>query len=107
MRVDFGPSDSNHVYGRKRRKTSVQGGFYRFESMKTKCSMQGTGFGEFIRLRDEFGNVWRGMAELQDDDTIRYRFRDANGRTISGISDSTYGVLLRDDKGNVWRGFVD
>lgn len=84
----------------------MSGGFYRFESMKTRNSMSGSGYGEFIRLRDEFGNVWRGEAELQDDETVRYRFRDSNGRTISGISD-TYGVVLRDEKGNVWRGFVD
>jgi hypothetical protein len=40
------------------------------------------------------------------DGTIRYRFRDAEGKTVSGISDS-YGILLRDEQGNTWRGFVD
>jgi hypothetical protein len=68
--------------------------------------MHGFGYGEYIRLRDEFGNVWRGEAELLSDDSVRYRFRDANGRSISGIGDSG-GIMLRDDKGNVWRGFVD
>jgi hypothetical protein len=91
---------------RKRRRSGVSGGFYRFESMRTRTTISGSGYGEFIRLRDEFGNVWRGEAERQDDDTIRYRFRDSNGKTISGMSD-TFGVVLRDEKGNVWRGFVD
>lgn len=91
----------------KRRKTGAQtGGFYRFESLKTRSFMYGSGYGDFIRLRDEFGNVWRGEAEKQADDTVRYRFRDSQGRSISGISDS-FGVILRDDKGNTWRGFID
>ena len=68
--------------------------------------MYGSGYGDFIRLRDEFGNIWRGSAERQADDTVMYRFRDSNGKTISGMSDS-WGVILRDEKGNVWRGFVD
>lgn len=91
---------------RKRKRASLPGGFYRFESVKTGTSIYGAGYGDFIRLRDEFGNIWRGEAEVLSDESIRYRFRDANGKTISGISDS-YGIVLRDEKGNVWRGFVD
>ena len=91
---------------RKRRRLGSTDGFYRFESLKSKNVVYGSGYGEFIRLRDEFGNVWRGSAERQSDDTVHYRFRDSNGKTISGISDS-WGVILRDEKGNVWRGFVD
>ena len=59
-----------------------------------------------MRLRDEYGNVWRGSAEVQDDRTVRFRFRDSYGNTISGISDGG-GILLRDDQGNTWRGIVD
>jgi hypothetical protein len=68
--------------------------------------LHGYGEGDLILLRDEHGNVWRGEAERYSDNTIRYRFRDNNGRTISGMSDS-FGVILRDDQGNTWRGFVD
>ena len=57
-------------------------------------------------MKDEFGNVWRGLAERGDDNTIRYRFRDSKGKTVSGISDS-YGIILRDQSGKVWRGFLD
>ena len=68
--------------------------------------MYGLGEGDFVRLRDEFGKVWNGSAERQDDKTIRFRFRDSDGNVISGISDS-YGIVLRDDIGNTWRGFLD
>ncbi len=68
--------------------------------------MCGYGDGDFVRLRDEFGTVWRGQAEATDEKTIRFIFRDGNGNRISGISDS-YGVTLRDEKGNTWRGFID
>lgn len=94
------------MYNRRRKRQGSTGGFYRFESMKTKNVIYGSGFGDFIRLRDEFGNIWRGEAERMSDDSIRYRFRDSSGKVISGISDS-FGVVLRDEKGNVWRGFVD
>lgn len=68
--------------------------------------MHGFGDGEFVRLVDEFGNVWRGQAESYDDKTIRFLFRDSDGGRISGISDSC-GVTLRDERGNTWRGYLD
>jgi hypothetical protein len=68
--------------------------------------MFGYGEGDFVRLRDEYGNVWNGVAEPQGDNIFRYRFRDANGKSITGISDSL-GIVLRDEKGNTWRGFVE
>ena len=92
------------VYRRRRARTSrVPGGFYRFENGKQ--SVAGFGDGEFVRLRDEHGNLWRGTAEAQGDETIRYRFRDSSGNVISGVSDG-FGILLRDERGNSWRGFV-
>ena len=94
------------VIYRRRRRGSPAGGFFRFESLHSRTTLSGSGYGDFIRLRDEYGNIWRGEAERQNDDTVRYRFRDGTGKTISGISDS-FGVVLRDDKGNTWRGFVD
>ncbi|MBI1896591.1 MAG: hypothetical protein HYZ57_18660 [Acidobacteria bacterium] len=93
------------VYRRRFSHGRTPGGFHRFENAN-KHSVFGFGEGDYIRLRDEFGNTWRGSAVREDDNTIRYRFRDANGRTITGICDD-YGVILRDDKGNTWRGFVD
>jgi hypothetical protein len=92
------------LYRRRRARLSrVPGGFYRIENGHR--SVSGFGDGEYVRLRDENGAIWRGTAEPQGDDTVRYRFRDSNGNVISGISDR-FGILLRDEHGNTWRGFV-
>jgi len=95
------------IYRKRSLHSTSPGGFFRFQNDK-KSSVYGFGYGDYIRLRDEFGNVWRGTAEFEGSDhgTVRYRFRDEKGRVITGISDS-YGVILRDEKGNTWRGFVD
>jgi hypothetical protein len=93
------------IYRRRRNRTGVPGGFYRFLDANNR-QVIGPGDGDYIHLRDEFGNEWKGVAERQSDDTIRFRFRDSNGNHISGISDG-YGVTLRDQKGKTWRGFVD
>lgn len=90
---------------RRTRYGSVPTGFYRFERPGGR-PLQGYGMGEFVQLRDEFGNVWRGHAERLTDDSIHYRFRDSSGNTVSGISDR-FGIVLRDQRGNTWRGFVD
>ena len=93
------------IYRRRRSRTGLPSGFFRFEGAGRK-QVFGFGDGDYIRLRDEYGNVWRGTAERQGDDTVRFRFRDAEGKSISGVADG-YGILLRDERGNVWRGFVD
>jgi hypothetical protein len=92
------------IYRRRHNRSFVPGGFHHFENVN-KVKVFGFGEGEYIRLRDEYGNVWRGSAERDQDNSVRYRFRDAKGHTITGISD-TFGVILRDEKGNTWRGFV-
>jgi hypothetical protein len=94
------------VYHRRRatRSGRAPAGFYRFENLNHRC-VSGYSDGDYVRLRDEHGNVWRGTAESQGDETVRYRFRDDFGHVISGISDRL-GILLRDEKGNTWRGFV-
>jgi hypothetical protein len=91
---------------KRRHRPGVPSGFLRFESSKDRRQVFGPSDGDYIHLRDEFGNEWRGVAERQADDTIRYRFRDSQGNYISGISDG-YGVTLRDQKGRTWRGFFD
>lgn len=68
--------------------------------------MTGYGEGDFVRLRDEYGNVWNGTANPQDENLTRYSFRDASGKAMTGISDA-FGIVLRDEKGNTWRGFVE
>jgi hypothetical protein len=94
------------IYGRRRKRSSTPGGYYRFENVNTKATLVGFGDGDYVRLRDEFGTVWTGCAEAQGPDLVRYRFRDEKGNAIAGISDS-YGIVLRDEKGKMWRGFLE
>lgn len=88
----------------RRRSRHIGFGLYQFDSPKNG-SLSGFGEGDFIRLRDEHGNEWRGAAEVQWDDSVRFRFRDTAGRWATGVGDSG-GITLRDDRGNTWRGFV-
>ncbi len=94
------------AYTRQRRRSSQPGGFFHLEEEKTKTRVSGYGHGDHIRLRDEYGNIWRGTAERGDDNLVVYRFRDSEGRNLTGISDSVV-ITLRDEKGNTWKGFVD
>jgi hypothetical protein len=92
------------IYRKRRQNSSAPGGFFRFSSGGRVVS--GHGDGDFIRLRDQYGEEWRGVAERQPDGTIRYRFRDSQGDYVTGVSDG-YGIVLRDSKGETWRGFID
>ena len=94
------------IYRKRRANASIPGGFFHLEDELTKTRIFGYGHGDLIKLKDEYGNVWRGSAERGPDNTVHYRFRDATGRTVTGVSDS-FGVVLRDEKGRTWKGFVD
>lgn len=95
------------IYSRRKRQSGIGGRFYRFEAIDTKQTIYGSGDGDFIRLKDENGSIWRGQAErIGGGESVFYRFRNEKGKTISGVSDSL-GVMLRDERGNTWRGFVD
>jgi len=94
------------IYSRDRKRTLVPGGFFHLEDEKTKTRVFGYGHGDHIKLKDEYGNVWSGSAMRNPDNSIVYRFRDAKGRTLTGVSDNVV-VTLRDDKGNTWKGFID
>ena len=94
------------IYRKKRQQAKDPGGFFNFEDKAGKTRLSGFGHGEYILLRDELGNVWKGCAERSADDRVRYTFRDSGGRTITGVADG-FGLILRDDKGKIWRGFID
>lgn len=94
------------IYSRQRKRRTVPGGYFHLEEEKTKTRVSGFGHGDQIKLKDEYGNVWRGSAERADDTSIVYRFRDGKGRTLTGVSDNMV-VILRDQKGNTWKGFID
>ena len=39
------------------------GGHFNLQEEKTKTRVSGYGHGDFIKLKDEYGNVWLGSAE--------------------------------------------
>lgn len=93
------------IYKRKRHQGRARAGFYRFENQHRE-HMFGFSDGDFVRLRDEYGNVWRGQADYLEDKTVRLMLKDSAGNQASGLSDE-HGVVLRDAHGNTWRGIVD
>jgi hypothetical protein len=94
------------IFKRHRGRRSAPGGFFSFEEEATKLRMHGFGHDDYIRVRDEFGHTWRGVAEQTSDGSFRYTFRNNRGNTISGLADG-HTITLRDEKGKTWRGFVD
>ena len=51
------------LYRRRRTRNALPTGYLRFEGKERNL----TGFinGDYVRLKDEFGNVWQGMADLR------------------------------------------
>ena len=94
------------IYSKHSRRTSVPGGFFHLEEEKTKTRVFGYGHGDYIKLKDEYGNEWIGSATLNADESVAYRFRNGKGKSLSGVSESSV-VTLRDEQGNTWKGFVD
>lgn len=93
------------IYRNRSRYKRAAGGYMRFRS-SDRQTVHGYGEGDYVRLRDEYGGVWVGSVTREDDNLVRYRFRDDRGRYVTGVSDS-YGVVLRDEEGKTWRGFID
>jgi hypothetical protein len=94
------------IFHKQRKRALLPGGFFHLEEEQSKTRVFGYGHGEHIKLKDEYGNVWRGSAVRNSDNSVAYRFRDDEGRTLTGVSDNLV-VTLRDDKGRTWKGFVD
>lgn len=94
------------IYSKQRKRATVPGGFFHLEEEKTKTRVYGYGHGDHIKLKDEYGNIWRGSAVRNPDNSIAYRFRDSRGNSLSGVSDGAV-ITLRDARGKTWKGFVD
>jgi hypothetical protein len=94
------------IYGKDSRRRQAPGGFFHLEDEKTKTRVSGYGEGDYIKLKDEYGNVWLGSAVRLPDDSVVYRFRDSRGRSLTGVAHGSV-LTLRDGRGNTWKGFVD
>jgi len=104
--IDAGAPESEDVVmiGRRNRQTKAPSGYFQFSSFE-HLTISGYGEGDFVRLKDEQGHVWLGIADVRDDRSVFYRFRRGDGKVISGVSDG-YGIVLRDERGQTWRGYV-
>lgn len=94
------------LYTRSRKNTLSPGGYFHLEDEKTRTRVYGFGHGDHIKLVDEYGNVWRGSAVRNPDNSVVYRFRDPKGNSLSGVSHGNT-ITLRDQRGCTWKGFVD
>jgi hypothetical protein len=94
------------IYAKPRKRSRIPGGFFHLEEEKSKTRVFGFGHGDNIKLKDEYGNIWRGSATRNPDNSVVYRFRDDQGRSLSGVSHDAV-VTLRDERGKTWKGFVD
>jgi hypothetical protein len=94
------------IYSKSKKVGRLPGGFFHLEEEKSKTRVFGYGHGEHIKLKDEYGNVWRGSATRTADNLVEYRFRDGRGKSLSGISSDAV-VTLRDEHGRTWKGVVD
>ena len=94
------------IYVQSRKRRRMPGGFFHLQEEKSRTRVSGYGHGDHIRLKDEYGNVWRGSAVRNNDNSVTYRFSDPTGNSYSGVSSGAM-VTLRDDQGNTWKGFVD
>jgi hypothetical protein len=94
------------IFTKLRKRQHVPGGFFHLEEEKSKTRVSGYGHGDHIKLKDEYGNVWHGSAVRNPDNSIVYRFRDAKGHSLTGVSDNV-AVTLRDEKGRTWKGVIE
>jgi hypothetical protein len=93
------------IYTRQSRSVKSPGGYFHLEDERSRTRVSGYGHGDDIRLTDEYGNVWRGTATRNADNSVVYRFRDHKGNSVSGISSGDV-VTLRDPRGRIWKGFI-
>ncbi len=94
------------IYAQPKRRGRLPGGFFHLQEEKNKTRVTGTGHGDHIRLKDEYGNIWRGSAVRNQDNSVTYHFNDPSGHSLSGVSSDAV-VTLRDERGSIWKGFVD
>jgi hypothetical protein len=84
----------------------IPGGFFNLKKISAPRAYLASARGSICGRARRFGNIWRGADEKASGDSVRYTFDDANGRTITELSDSP-GLVLRDRRGKTWRGFID
>ena len=100
-----GDDSTAMLYQRRRRYSTTLTSYLHLEQEHTKAKIAGHGWDNYMRLKDEHGNVWTGAVEKGPDDRMRCRLKDQSGRNLTGMSDAGTWTF-RDDEGNVWKGFA-
>jgi hypothetical protein len=67
------PALGAKIFQRENRYARIAGGYFHLEEEKTKTRAQGYGHGDYIKLTDEYGNIWRGSATRNPDNSVTYR----------------------------------
>lgn len=93
------------IFSKQHMVNALPGGYFHLEEEKTKTRVSGYGHGDHIRLKDEYGNEWVGAAARNPDSSVAYRFRNGQGKSLTGVSEGE-AVTLRDERGSIWKGFV-
>ena len=70
------------IFSKQRKRPRAPGGFFHLEEEKTKTRVFGHGQGDYIKLKDEYGNVWHGTAERNADNSVVYRFRTRDRKSV-------------------------
>jgi hypothetical protein len=98
-----GDHSTTMLYQRQRRYSTTLTSYLHLEQEKTKARIAGHGWDNYMRSRDEHGNVWTGVVEKGPGGHVRCRLKDQSGRNLTGVSDAGTWTF-RDDEGNIWKG---
>jgi hypothetical protein len=94
------------IYQKTTKRTSAKHDYIQLQAERSKGWLRGSGDDNFVRLKDELGNVWSGTAERGADNIVYYHLRDASGRYMSGVA-TNFTRMLRDGKNRTWKGIVE
>jgi hypothetical protein len=93
------------LYQRKARLRSGGHSLIHLEEEHTKMRVSGYGSGEFVCLKDEYGNTWAGTAYKGEDERTYYHLTDPSGKRMTGVSNEV-AVTFRDDLGRNFKGLL-
>jgi hypothetical protein len=79
---------------------------FRLEEERSRMRATGFGIDGYVRIKDETGNVWSGLAETNSDDVVTYHLTDSHGRRMTGVENGA-SMIFRDDLGRTWKGVVE
>lgn len=92
------------IFRRRFRRGLRRGTDFYLEEEQTRRRAVGFGLDDYIRIKDERGNIWTGMIEPGVDSQTRYYLTDGGGNRLSGITNGS-SLIFRDGSGRTWKGY--